>query len=367
MSIFEYIDEYGKYSFWEKSFNEVDNVILSVLSYLDLDGIVSSGNKNKRSINEVSVIYFKLFSDKNKNILAVKNALDIFRAIGRTKRYKDILMYGYCYVGDEEQQFSAVSLDIFDNVTYISFEGTDHLISGWKEDFCMAYQFPVLSQKRAIKYVNKYFSFSNRRLILGGHSKGGNLALVASMYCNWFVRNKIIQVYNNDGPGLRKREIESKNYELISDRLIHIIPNYSVVGLLLRHKSCYKVIKSNRRSILSHSVVTWEVDGDHFKKAELSTVSKVLDEGMIRWLDKYSDKEREKFVVSLFDIFKKADINNLLEIIDNKKLILKLIRESGNIDEETKKMILDFIPFMFRYYGEYQLDKIKEFNKIKNL
>lgn len=360
MSIFEYIDEYGKYSFEERPFNEVDNVIFSVLSYLDLDGIVSRGHKNKRTLGEVSSVYFKIFSDKENNITSVRDAIEIFRAIGSKKRYKDILMYGYFYVGDENQQFSVICLDIYDNVTYVSFEGTDHLISGWEEDFCMAYQFPVLSQKRAINYVNKYFTFSNKRLILGGHSKGGNLALVASMYCNFLVRNKIIQIFNNDGPGLRKKQLESKNYSLIYDRLIHIIPNYTVVGLLLRHSNNYRVIKSNRRSILSHAVVTWEVDGDHFKGAKLSTFSKVLDEGMIKWLDNYDDNKRKKFVTSLFDIFRNADIHNLLEIMDNRKLILKLIKESSNIDEETREMIFEFISFMVKYYGEYQLDKIKD-------
>lgn len=360
MSIFEYIEKYGDYSFKERVFNDVDNVILSVLSYLDLDGIVSRSHKNKRTIEEVSSVYFKIFSKKDKNIVSVRNAIEIFRCIGNKKRYRDILMYNYSYIGDDSQQFSAVCLDIYDNVTFVSFEGTDHLISGWEEDFCMVYQFPVLSQKRAISYVNRHFTISNKKLIFGGHSKGGNLALVASMYCNFIVRSKITNIYNNDGPGLRKRQLESRNYSLIHDRLIHIIPNYCVVGLLLRHRDNYMVIKSNRKSILSHMIVTWEVEDNHFMETSLSTFSKVLDEGMIKWLDNYDDNIREKFVTSLFDVFRNADVHNLLEIMDNKKIILKLIKESTNMDSETRKMLLNFVSFMFKYYGEYHLEKIKD-------
>lgn len=359
MSILEYVDKYGKYSFSDLEFNEVDNVILSALSYLNLGGIVSSKFKGKRTISEVANAYFKIYSSQDKNIMAVRNALSILKSISEKRRYKDILMYGYSYIGDDEQQFSAVSMDISENITYISFEGTDQLLSGWEEDFKMAYQFPVLSQKQAIDYVNRNFLFSRKRLILGGHSKGGNLAMVASMYCNFLVRRKIILIYNNDGPGLRKEQIKSSNYERIASKLVHIVPNYSIVGLLLGHTDKYEVILSNRKSIFAHAVVTWVVEGNRFKRSELSSVSMVMDESMTRWLDKYDDKEREEIVTSLFDIFRQAEVNNLLEIMDNKKIILKLIKESAVIDPKVRRMLLEFVSIFFDYFKDYEVEKIK--------
>ncbi len=352
MSIFEYIEKYGNYGFEEKDFTEVDNVILSALSYLDLEGIVSSNVKNKKMLGEVFSTYFKLFSVQDKNIMAVRNAIDIFKSIGKKKRYRDILMYCYAYVGDEEQQFSAVVMDITSDVSYISFEGTDHLISGWKEDFKMSYQFPVLSQRRAIHYVNRNFIWGKRKLILGGHSKGGNLAMVASMYCHYLVRRKILWVYNNDGPGLRMDQLQSKNYQMISSKLIHIIPDYSIVGLLLQHTDNFQVIQSTKKSILAHAVVTWVVEGDSFKRAKQSKISKIMDEGLARWLEQYDDRQKEKFVTSLFDIFSEAGVSNLIEIMDNKAVILKLIQQSVHIDVETRKMILEFVSILFRYFKD---------------
>ena len=359
MNIFEYIDKYGKYSFEEKEFNEVDNAILAVLSYLDLSGIVSNSNKIKRTIKEVASVYFDMYSLNDSSLDMIMDIIEIFKCIQNKRRYQDILMYGYCYIGDHEQQFSAVCLEISDDTVYVSFEGTDHLVSGWEEDFRMTYQFPVLSQKRAISYVNKHFLFSSKKLIFGGHSKGGNLALVAAMYCNFWVRRKIINVYNNDGPGLRKKQFESRCYQRISDRLIHIIPNYSIVGLLLRHSDNYRVIKSSKRGILSHAIVTWEVYENSFKLTKLSSFSKAVDKGALAWLEQYDDVTREKIFTALFDIFRKAEVHTLVEIMDNEKLILKLLRESSNLDPKIRDMIMDFFPVLFKYYGQYQIDKIK--------
>ena len=39
-TIIDYIKEYGKYTFLEKPFNEVDSLVLSQFSYLKFDGIV---------------------------------------------------------------------------------------------------------------------------------------------------------------------------------------------------------------------------------------------------------------------------------------------------------------------------------------
>ena len=356
MSIFDYVDKYGDYSFKEKEFNEIDNVILSLLSYIDLNGIV---DRDKVKILDVGNKYFNFHYNKEYNIMGVRNAIDVFKVIYNKKRYQNLDMYNYSYIGDNNSQFSAVCIDLDDNTTYISFEGTDHLISGWEEDFKMSYIFPVECQKNAIRYVNKYFTFSKKKLILGGHSKGGNLALVTGMYSNYFVRKRIINIYSNDGPGLRDKEIISKRYRNIENKLIKIIPNYSIVGLLLRHSDNYKVISSNKKSILAHATVYWEVNDDKFKEEELSDFSKVIDEAMVKWLDKYNDSEKERFVKSLFDIFRECCVNTITEIMNNKKKIIDIISKSRYLDNDNKKMVLDLFSVIFNYYKDYEIDKIK--------
>ena len=201
-------------------------------------------------------------------------------------------MYNYEYVGDEASQFSCVTFEINKKLLYVAYEGTDQLISGWEEDCKMAYEFPVKAHVLAKNYLRR-FIFTSSKIIIGGHSKGGNLALVASMYCNYFVKRKIIKIYSNDGQGLRKSQLESKYYSKIEDRYVHIIPNNSIVGLLLRHKNNYIVVKSSKTGILAHDATTWLVEDDHFKYDKLSRLSRVFDEGFSNWLNMYDD-EKEK-------------------------------------------------------------------------
>ena len=344
MNIFDYIEYYKDYTFLDKGFNEVDNVIFSCLTYVDYSFIVSNNKNNKLTIKEVADSYFSMHKRQDKiNMIAVKEAIKILDKVRDTIRYKDVLMYSYKYIGNENSQFSAVTFELSKDLCYVAFEGTDQLISGWKEDCKMAYEFPVTAHKYAIKYLNYNFLFSNKKIIVGGHSKGGNLALVSSMCSNYFVKNKIINVYSNDGQGLRRAQIESKKYASIQDKFIHIIPQFSIVGLLLRHDQNYTVIHSLRAGSLAHCTSYWKIENDHFVRDELSPFSKILDEGIIRWLDKYDDEKREKFVNSVFNILEENDVKSLLQLKREIKLVFKVLKSAKDLDPIVAEMMKDLI------------------------
>ena len=360
MNLISYIDKYGCYSFEEVEFNEVDNLVFSSLAYVSLGKYVSNNRFNKKRLQDVGRLFFRDYDESQKNIIAVRGGIKILRSVMETRRYGSLLVYNYSYVGDDKQQFSAITIDIRKDLVYVAYEGTDQLISGWKEDFMMAYKFPVLSQRRAIDYLNRHFLFNNKDIILGGHSKGGNLAMVAAMYSNFWVKDRIISNYNNDGPGLRKKEIESKYYKSIASKIVHIIPNYSIIGLLLRHDSNYTVIRSFKKSIYAHDLLTWVVRGNQLERVSLSYFSQIMDEGMIKWLDKYDDETRKKFVDGLFFIFESANVTSIVDVLENKKLILKLIMETKEIDKDTKKMMKDFVYVIFKYFRDVKLDTLFE-------
>ena len=362
MNIFDYIKKNGCYTFEELEFNVVDNFIFSALTYSDLGSYVSENRFNKRTISDVGNDFFKDFDKKQKNITAIRVGIKVLREIKDTRRYKNLLLYNYSYIGNDKQQFCALTIEINKKLVYVSYEGTDELISGWHEDFEMAYMFPVLSQRRAIDYINRHFLFNNQSIILGGHSKGGNLALVAGMYANFWVKDRIINIYNNDGPGLRKKEIESKYYKSIAHKLVSIIPNYSMIGLLLRHNNNFRVVKSTKKSIYAHDMATWIIEDTDIKEVKLSSFSKYLDDSMINWLNKYNDDERKKFVDSLFMVFDRASVDSLVEVLNNKKLILKLILETKGIDKKTKGMLKDFTLMLFSYFKEIKFNPFMGFN-----
>lgn len=358
MSMLRYVDGYGCYTFQEVGFNEVDNAVFSSLSYLNLKDIVSPNRFGPMRLCDVAEVYFEKYVEKEKNILAVHNAIKLFRAIKATRRYGTLLLYNYVYEEGENEQFSALTIEIHSKLIYVSFEGTDHLVSGWKEDFMFSYMFPTNSQRRAIDYINKRFLFRRKEIILGGHSKGGNLAMVAGMYANFLVRDKIIKIYNNDGPGLLKEQIESNYYKNIEHKLIHIIPNYSIVGLLLRHRKNYVVVRSAKRGVLAHDLFTWVVQEKQFMRAELSSFSSAMEDAMLEWLNRYNREQREKFVTSLFDIFKRANVYNIIDITENKKLIFDLITEAKELDLEDRKILKEFFKMVIKCFTDEKKEEI---------
>ena len=359
MNLNRFVDKYGDYSFEEVPFTEVDNVLFSALAYLTFDGLVSKSSSNARRLQDVANDFFKIHSKREKNIYAVRKAVKLFYSIKDTKRYRDLLFYNYVYESGIDEQFSAFTIEINKSLVYVSFEGTDQLVSGWKEDFMFSYMYPTISQKKAISYVNRHFIFRRKKIILGGHSKGGNLALVSGMNANFFVKRNIISIYNNDGPGLIKELYESKKYLSIKDRLINILPNYSMVGILMKNKDNLVVVRSMKKGILSHDFMSWVVDDRTFQKTELSSFSSLLMSKISNWLEQYDMFTREKFVISLFSVFDRAGIKSTGDFFENKKLIFKFIMEAKDIENDVKKMIKEFIAIVFQASKEVKIEEFK--------
>lgn len=339
MNIIEYIEKNKDYPFNEKQFNEVDNIILSILSYLNFSGLINEEKKIK--------IVGKKFLEKNKykeiSKLGVpqKDAYNILKEAVKTERYGNIDISDYIYIGTKEEQFSATTFKINKDLIYIAFEGTDNLMSGWKEDFQLAYMYPVPSQIRAIEYLDKTIRYFGPNVIVGGHSKGGTLALTSAMEVNRFKQDKIIKIYNCDGPGLRKREYNSKKYERIKNKYIHIVPQNSIIGMMLRNEN-YRVVETSRKTILSHYPISWIVKENEFKETELKEKSIELEKNVIEWLDNHNDFERKIMIDNVFKIFGKCEIEdtrNLKKI----KYIIKVINELRNIDNQTKELAINFI------------------------
>ena len=339
-----YIKEYGDKTFNEEKINEIDNVILSSIVYLNFDGIVP---KNKKSISlcEAGNIFLYKYNyfDVSKLGIAQKVSYKILKQIVNTKRYKDIQMYNYKYIWDTDTQFGAVCFKVKKKFIYVAFEGTDNLLSGWKEDFQMAYEFPVPSQKLAVKYLNENIKLFDKNIIVGGHSKCGNLALVSSMYCKNRINKKIKRIYSNDGPGLKKEQIESENYSKIRDRLIHLVPNYSYVGVLLRNDK-FTVIKTNRKDFMAHAVSSWQVNKNEFIRENLSSISDSFRKSLLKWLDEHDLNQREKMISTVFKTLEESGIKNLNDFF-NLKNAITVIRNINNIDDETKKLVISLIEF----------------------
>ena len=358
MTIFDYVKKYGDYSFEEKEFTEVDCVIFSFLGYADMEGIITK--YNKMTLKEVAEKLLELHRNKEKNIIATREAIKLFIAMKDTKRYKDCLIYHYDYIGNFDLQFGVFSIEYQKNKVFVTFEGTDQLFSGWIEDFMLSCEFPTISHKKAINYLNKYYTFNNKELIVGGHSKGGNLALVASMYANFIVRSKIKFICNADGPGLLDKQFYSSRYRDISDKYIHIIPESSYIGLFLNHDHD-KVIKASNKGVLSHAANFWVVDDDHFVGSVLNPMSQKLDIRLKEWLNKYNDKDKFNFVSNLDMLLRRANVSSALELVSKNTKLFRLLREANDIDEETKKQLGELLSIVIDCFKATKKEEFAEF------
>lgn len=342
----DYIEKYGEKTFNEKEFNDIDNLVFSELSYIDLSN--TKINEGIYSLEEIGKEYLSKnnYDDVKKLGIPQKEGYETLEKVILKRRYSNVKLYNYVYEIDKEKQFSAVTFQISKNLNYICFEGTDEYISGWKEDGELACFFPVPSHLDAIRYVNQNVKLFGPKTIIGGHSKGGNLALVAAMFMNKIKKHKVIKVYNNDGPGLRKKEFESKKYKKLKKKYVHIVPDSSMVGILLRH-DVYDVIKSSKNNILGHSIYSWEIEDDNLVKSELSERSKRLEKSIITWLEKHTDEERKKVIDSVFKALEDAEITVVNDATKIRN-IFKIIHNLNTIDRETKKLIIDLIVFNFK-------------------
>lgn len=364
-NLFKYIKKYGKMTFEEKAVTDIDILIFSQIPYLNYNDIFSSNNNEIK----ISLLWEKAKKNNIKPVgLASKKAFKIMETLYTQERYKDLVLKNYVYHIADDTQFGAITIKGPNNSIFIAFEGTDDTLCGWKEDFKLSYLYPTESQKLAAKYLNNTIKIFGPGVIVCGHSKGGNLALVGAMNTNIFKKGKIKKIYSFDGPGLKDEEFASLNYKLIRSKLVNIIPNASLVGVLLNQENV-TVIKSTGIGILQHQSTTWVIDEDKFELATQSKLSKKLDVSISKWLSKHDYQEREKIIVGVFSIFENANIKKLSDIKVNKlESVYKIIKSSKNISNETKTVIRTSIKLLATGFGtEIINDNPKLKSNIENI
>ena len=362
MDVFKYIDKYGSYDFNKEPFNDVDAAIFSFLPYVDFNGVV---DKKKISLSDACILHKKLHKEINNELIACKDATKMFYYLMNTKRYSNCLLYNYYYVGNDDVQFGAICIKYNKNDVFISYEGTDLMVSGWHENLVLCYEYPSLSHRMAIDYLNKNFLFNNDNLIIGGHSKGGNLALVASINCNMFVKKKIKKIYSMDGPGLLPKVLNSVKYKSIQNRYIHVIPHNSYVGILLESSDDY-VIKSNKDGFLAHDFLYWDISDNFLTKASLSSFSKRIRGSINGYLSSLSLVQLKNTIYNFDYIFGKLKIKSFSNFTKDKKRLLKFVDEIKRLDVDSRKILLGLLEVIFNSIGGAARDDFREWkNNLK--
>lgn len=194
-NILDYLDWRGDLTFDAAAFNEVDNLLLAQLVYVDLEGIVPAPDTGKKiSVKDASRIFFERHDEKEimKKVSMTKTAIYVLKKMAETERFRDAQLFGY--VNDisleEQSQFSVVCAVLGDKSVYVAFSGTDDTIVGWRENFNMGYLSETPGQLKAVDYLNRMAGMRMRTVRVGGHSKGGNLAVYAAVKCSPSIQKK---------------------------------------------------------------------------------------------------------------------------------------------------------------------------------
>ena len=346
-TVFDYLDWRGDVPFSADPFQEVDNLVLAELAYTDFRGIVPSDGKGI-TLQEASQSYFRTHS--RDELLADKSFYSkcpfLMDEMATGGRFGDMKL---CWHIDEidvrrEAQISAITFLLPDETAYVAFRGTDGSVVGWKEDFNFSFLSETEGQSRAIQYLNEIGAKLDRPLLVGGHSKGGNLAVYASAFCDPAVREKILAVYSNDGPGFKQKMTDSEEYLQLLPKIVSIIPDTSIIGLLLSSKSAHHVVKSSANGILQHDGLTWQVQRNRFIEAPLSPTAEIIHQTMGSWLEQMDDETRQTFTDTVFYPLEATGMETFSEISDQKwKIVESVLDAAKQIPKEKQKEVLHLL------------------------
>ena len=345
-NIFDYLNWRGDLGFDIVEVCEVDALIFSMLSYIDYDVVVPSeihGIRKPPALLTVTKRYFQLHSGGDVPSLGLILSRQIFKLLARASKTKRFgLTAPLCHINkisdDDQMQFSATAFLLDGGDVFVAYRGTDDTIVGWKENFNMSFMYPVPAQKQAVEFLEKVASKTQGKIYLGGHSKGGNLAVYAGVKASLATRERIERVYSNDGPGFDHAFVSGNDYKLMSKKIFSFLPQSSIVGMLLENADSYTVIKSKSMGLLQHDSFSWAVMGDKFIRLDsLTKNSRVLDENIEKMLAEMSREERQHLVEALFTaIESKTGAKTLTDLSGEK---MKIFKVWSSLDDEAKAQL----------------------------
>ncbi len=340
--MFDYLDWYGDFGYDVVPFNEVDNLILSQLSYVDLtnivpplpQGVLVSDTRKAADLTELGVgyplppsvsvsqaaeAYEKLHPADNPEDLGPllsKRTRTLLGYMAKGKRYAGARLS--CYAEnmdpDTHEQFGAVTISLPDGGTFVSFRGTDDSLVGWIEDCETSYRI-VPSQTDALAYLDYVGLHTAGPLQVGGHSKGGNLAAYASSRCKQEIQDRITHIWCNDSPGFEDSVAPLSSFDCVRDRISFFTPEYSVVGSILSQVVEPVIVVSNGNRVMEHSATNWQVmRGSLIRGAGYREASLRIREAFAHLVDSHDLEGRKKLLDGWYASLTERGINSMTDM-----------------------------------------------------
>lgn len=346
-NLYDYLYWRGDLSFKSVPPNEIDFVIFAVLSYIDFSSVLAPEDFSVRySLEKVAL------SMAEKGSLVPKpetpsfevECLELLPLLATKTRFRDITLLGYSCNTEKDNalQFAAISFLLPSPELVVSFRGTDATLIGWKEDFMMSFKKSVGSQECGLGYLERVAQVTSAPLSIVGHSKGGNVASYSALKASKAVQHRINRVYSFDGPGFNEQSLKSLENPEMKEHLTTLVPQGSVVGILMQHEEPIEIVYSCKKGGISqHMPFTWEVHVDHFKRLEeRDRASLMFDKSIRKWLEGLDEEEINSFINSFFSTAADAGVQSVSDLkLKPGKTLSNLIKVYSKKDLKTRKQI----------------------------
>ncbi len=348
----DYLRWRGDLTFGERPFNDVDNLVLSAFVYLDLSGIVPTEDQGGSiGLREACrKLLAKAGGDVAPYVRSfAKVDTSFVELVGESQRFGDACLSAYADVVDKKRalQFAALRIGLPQAGTYVAFRGTDTTLAGWRENFMISFRVTA-AQQEALEYLRRTIECmgeSEECIRVGGHSKGGNLAEYAAARCPEFLRERITQVYSNDGPGTALEVLKQSPRVTLGSRLRLIVPSFSVIGMLFARKNERRTIVASPASgIEQHDITTWQVLRDGVLEVrELQPDCIALNEAIASWASGIPLVERERITNEIFDALQAGGATTFEQITSAPDKLQRVLRALSETDERTRSIFLEFV------------------------
>lgn len=367
-NILDYLNWRGDLTLAQSPFNEVDNLILAELSFVNFTGIVPGpGGGEGVPLHAAAEAFFRSHEggDMGMGVLVPDEIPTLLRKMAECPRFREMKVNCFCDHLDvrKAEQFAAVTVELGDGSIYLSFRGTDDTIAGWKEDFLLGCQPEVPAQKKAVAYVKAVAAqYPRRKLMLGGHSKGGNLAVYGGIFVPLAIQRRISAVWSNDGPGFYGAVLETPQHARLEGRVHSIVPKSSVVGMLLEHEESYTVVDSDQVGLWQHDGFSWQVLGTGFVTLrEVSRQGRRNDLALKEWVRRLPVDQREKFVDGLFEVLTASGATTLTDLKeDGFRAAGAMVRAMKDMEKDTRDALFNAIATLFRSNIQAAVEEARE-------
>lgn len=323
--ILEYIREHGADTYREIPFNEVDFLALSQFAYLKFKDLVPriGGSGRGISIRELAchpgsfrLVQENWFGRENWRLLQL---------MAESERYGNIFVgnYAECYEDKYDIQFQAITFQWRRDRICVCFRGTDESVAGWKEDFNLAVLSRTSGQELARTYLRLIAKRYTGKIYVAGHSKGGNFALYAAANAPQTVQERILRVYDYDGPDC---ELNFSAYRRVREKVRKYVPQQSFVGMLLERGVSYRIVKSSGFGLMQHNPYLWWIQQRRLALCRRRTLaSRIMAGWCNRWIASMNRVRRRGTIELLFDIIRYPGKESLYRLGDDWKASIRLI------------------------------------------